>query len=417
MKIQSMKKAILFAYAVIAFAYTQAQTIIDTVSIGTGYTNQVWYSLQNDEQGSSAKNNWDLGFSTAGQGSNILINSVTGVKLWKYPNSDTSGWVTLDTTGLSTWTALYNSDTSWAYGAFKQNLSGNPYDVGWGIYDPNTHYVWGDSLYIIKLANGSYKKLWIVSLISGTYTFRYANLDGSNDTTVSLTKSTYTGKNFGYYSIQNNAALDREPLAANWDLLFTQYTGFIPQPYNVTGVLSNMGVTVAEASGVDVNTVTWTSYTFNTAMNEIGYDWKTYTGSWTIEDSLAYFVKDKTGNIWKVIFTGFGGSANGNFIFTKEKVSSVGITEANENSIGTLSIYPNPSNGNDISIIYNLEKSVSSANLAIYDLLGRKLHSENLNNTQGFYQHKISNQNFSSGIYIVTVEFDGKAVQQKLVIR
>lgn len=412
-----MKKIILFALAVIAFANTQAQTVIDTVSTGANYANQVWYSLQNDEQGSSAKNNWDLAFSTAGQGSNILINSVTGTKLWQYPNSDTTGWATLDTTGLSTWAALYNSDTTWAYGAFKQNLSSNPYDVGWGIYDPITHFVWGDSLYVIKLANGTYKKLWIQLLASGTYTFRFADLDGTNDVTTQLVKSTYTGKNFGYYSIQNGAALDREPLIANWDLLFTQYTGFIPQPYNVTGVLSNMGVTVAEASGVNVNTVTWNSYNFNTAMNEIGYNWKAYSGNWTIQDSLAYFVKDLSGNIWKIIFTGFGGGADGNHILSKEKVSSVGITETNGNSIGTLSVYPNPANGNDINIIYNLEKSVSSSTLSIYDLSGKKIHSENLNNTQGFYQHKISNQNLSAGMYIVAIEFNGKAVQQKLVIR
>lgn len=367
-----MKTTTLIALGISAYLSTQAQAVIDTVSIGANYTNQVWYSLQNDEQGSSAKNNWDLAFSVTGQGSNILINSVTGTKLWLYPKSDTSGWASFDTTGLYTWTPLYNSDTSWNYGAFKQNLSSNPYDVGWGIYDPITHIVTGDSLYVIKLANGIYKRLWIQKLAGGTYTFRYANLDGTNDVTATLVKSNYSGKNFGYYSIQNGAALDREPPTANWDLLFTQYTGFIPQPYNVTGVLSNIGVTVAEARGVDINNVSWTSYSFNTAMNEIGYDWKKYSGNWTIEDSLVYFVKDKTGNIWKVIFTGFGGMANGNYIFSKEKVSSVGIAEANGNNIGSIAVYPNPSNGNNVNIIYNLEKTVSSVHLSVYDLSGKK---------------------------------------------
>lgn len=352
-----------------------------------------------------------------GQGSNILINSVTGTKLWLYPKSDTSGWASFDTTGLYTWTPLYNSDTSWNYGAFKQNLSSNPYDVGWGIYDPITHIVTGDSLYVIKLANGIYKRLWIQKLAGGTYTFRYANLDGTNDVTATLVKSNYSGKNFGYYSIQNGAALDREPPTANWDLLFTQYTGFIPQPYNVTGVLSNIGVTVAEARGVDINNVSWTSYSFNTAMNEIGYDWKKYSGNWTIEDSLVYFVKDKTGNIWKVIFTGFGGMANGNYIFSKEKVSSVGIAEANGNNIGSIAVYPNPSNGNNINIIYNLEKTVSSVHLSVYDLSGKKLYTENLNNTQGFYQQKLSVPKLNAGIYVVTINIDGNTIQQKLIIQ
>lgn len=412
-----MKKLILIAFAAIAFSNTKAQSVTDTVSLGSGYANQVWYSLQNDEQGTAPKNNWDLAFSTAGQGSNILINSVTGTKLWVYPNANSSGWASVDTTGISAWTAIYNSDTSWGYGAFKQNLSADPYDVGWGIYDPITHFVNGDSLYLIKLSDNSYRKLWIEQLASGTYTFRFANPDGTNEAYATLVKSTYAGKNFAYYSIQTNAVLDREPLAANWDLFFTQYTAFIPQPYNVTGVFSNMGVTVAEGRGVDVSTVSYSSYTFTTPMNEIGYDWKNFSGSWTIEDSLVYFVNDKSGSIWKVIFTGFGGSADGNFIFTKEKLSASGINDVNGNSIGSLAIYPNPSNGNNINIIYHLEKFVSAANLSIYDLTGRKIYSEKLNGTQGFYQHKLSAQNLTAGMYLLTIEMQGNKIQQKLIVR
>lgn len=57
-----MKTTTLIALGISAYLSTQAQAVIDTVSIGANYTNQVWYSLQNDEQGSSAKNNWDLAF-------------------------------------------------------------------------------------------------------------------------------------------------------------------------------------------------------------------------------------------------------------------------------------------------------------------------------------------------------------------
>jgi len=414
-----MKKLSILAVASLVYATLGAQTVIDTVSIGSGYANQVWYSLQNDNQGTSPKNNWDLAFATGGMGSTILINSVNNVKLWKYPNADTSGWATVDTSGISSWPALYNSDTSWAYGAFSKGINfSNPYDLGWGIYNPITHHVIGDSLYIIKLSSGVYKKLWIKSLISGTYTFRYANLDGSNDTTVALSKSSFTGKNFGYYSIQNKTSLNREPNSANWDLLFTQYTAFIPSPYTVAGVLSNIGVKVAKASNVDVNTVQWTNYSFNSEINTIGYNWKQYTGSWVIEDSLAYFVKDKTGNIWKVIFTGFGGSANGNYIFSKEKVSAAGVEEITNNKISGLVVYPNPSNSGKVNLIYELTENVNTIQLHIFDVFGREVYRENLNNKiSGFYVHNIEVENLESGVYFVTMQADNSISQQKLIIK
>ncbi|HIP31124.1 MAG TPA: hypothetical protein EYG86_00025, partial [Crocinitomicaceae bacterium] len=110
----------------------------------------------------------------------------------------------------------------------------------------------GDRIFIIKLADGTYQKLIIEMLQGGVYTFKYADLDGENEVSASLTKSDYDGKNFGYYSIQNNTVLDREPVSPEWDLLFTKYVvdlggGFL---YGVSGVLANVNVQVAQANGV-----------------------------------------------------------------------------------------------------------------------------------------------------------------------
>lgn len=414
-----MKKILLICAGAFFLNNSNAQTVIDTVSLGLSYANQKWYSLQNDEQGASAKNNWDLAFGTGSQGSTIMINSITGTMLWGYPKADTSGWSTLDTSGLSTWTPRYNSDTSWAFGAFSlpRNM-GNSNDLGWGMYSSVTHLVIGDSLFIIKLANNSYRKLWIQYLVGGSYSFRYAQLNGANDTIVSISKATYTGKNFGYYSLQNNVALDREPLSANWDLLFAQYTAFIPQSYTVSGVLSNKGVTIAKTYPVDTGIVSWASHTFTTPINGIGYGWKSFDGAtWKIEDSLVYFAKTNSGNIWKLIFTGFGGSANGNYIFSKKLLSLTGVNDMNGKHLGSLSLYPNPSSGDNINIVYNIEKNISSATLNIYDLSGRTIFTENICKSQGLYKQQLSLQTLMAGMYIVRLELDGSYVQQKLIIK
>ncbi|MBL7937073.1 MAG: hypothetical protein JNM51_14795, partial [Bacteroidia bacterium] len=323
MKKQLLSLGIMFFAAM----HTNAQTIIDTVSVGAGYSNQKWYSLQNDEQGTQPKDNWDIAFEISGYSASILANvQKTNFAVYKTPYS-VAQYATLDTTGINTWPLLYNSDTTWTVGAFNKGaISSNPNDLGWGVYNSSNHIITGDSCYVIKLSSTSYKKIKINDLNGGIYSFDYANIDGTSAQSQSITKSNYTGKNFAYFDLTNNVAVDREPISANWDLTFVKYISFVPTPYGVTGVLSNKGVTVAQADNVNapVTYNSWYAHTFNTAINTIGYDWKEInmtTFAWDIKLDTVYFVKAKTGDIWKLRFTKFSGSSTGNFIFSKEKLS------------------------------------------------------------------------------------------------
>lgn len=415
MKKTGILSALLFAGS----ASVNAQVVTDTVSLGAGYANQVWYSLENDEQGNAPKNNWDIAFDASGYGTSVHINSVTGTGLWKYPVADTAGWSTLDTAGLSTWPNVYNSDTSWALGAFDKGMNlSNPFDLGWGIYNPVTHIVSGDSLFVIKLANGSYKKLRMEALNAGVYSFTYADLNGNNQQTASLSKTNYTGKNFGYYSLQNNAPLDREPLSANWDLVFTQYTTFLPQAYSVTGILHNAGVTTAHAEPVAnaATYVSWPSHPFNSVINEIGYDWKTFTSSWAIDDSLVYFVQTVDGAVWKVIPTGFGGSSNGNFIFTKEKLSATALTE-NGITTAVFAVYPNPAGNDGVYIVYALEQQVLNVQLQLRDVSGKVVLTASPGTAAGLHTTQMNTTGIAPGLYILIMEAGSQVLQQKIIIR
>lgn len=415
-----MKKFLLSTCCLLTLIQVQAQVITDTVSIGANYANQVWYSLQDDEQGASPKNNWDLAFEIESFGTSIHINSVTGTMLWTYPHGDTSSWNTMDTIGISGWVSQYNSDTSWSVGAFDIGADpGNMYDIGWGIYNSLTHIITGDSLFIIKLASGDYKKLWILNLAGGGFNFKYANLDGSNLQSVFLPKSTYVGKNFGYYSLQSNMALDREPVvSSNWDLLFTQYTGFIPSAYNVVGVLLNKGVSAVKVGGIgDAPTNNnWQSYTFNTEINEIGYNWKAFTGgNWVIEDSLLYFVQPDSGVIWKMIFTGFGGSALGDFVFNKEKLSTI-TSEDSESPVSAVAVYPNPSNGKEISLVLSCRHKGQNMQVRIFDLSGKIHNTFDLLADEGLQTLPISTAGISPGIYIVSIQCGAQTINHKIII-
>ena len=203
--------------------------------------------------------------------------------------------------------------------------------------------------------------------------------------------------------------------------MFTQHTAFIPTAYTVTGVLANTGVEVAKCSNIpDKNTYTnWQAATFGTAINIIGYDWKTFNGtSYDIKDSLLYFVKPANGDIWKIIFTGFGGSANGNYILSKEKLyTATSVAEVNGKTAASVALYPNPAKDQTVNIIYSFEITGTSAQVLVQDITGKTVWVDNLDVQKGLHQYHLPAQTLHSGLYIVTVASSNIATQQKLIIQ
>ncbi len=412
--ITAVKKVLLFNILSIFLIFgAHAQVVNETISIGTGYTEQTWYSLMDGSTYTASKSEWDLAFDLSGIGTSILVNSSKGVNLWLYPG-DNSDYATLDTTGMSTtWKKLYNSDTSWAYGAFSRVQNG--LSIGWGTYDPITHVITGDSIYVIQLANGNYRKLEIQDLTSGTYHFRQASLDNSFNADHTLTKSDFPGKNFGYFDLDSETSLDREPYYQSWDLLFTQYTGYLPAPYTVSGVLSNYNTEVAEAYPVDAATYTdYSSHSFTKHINGIGYDWKSFDfmSGWVLEDSLVYFVKAMNSSVWKLVFTDFGGSADGNFYFSKEQVYVSGLQNANEDFF--LNAYPNPAN-DQLNVAFDLQGD-QETEIALTNLSGRVLRQRVIN-AFGLEVVTLDVDDLESGIYLLRVQNGGRVKSQKIVIR
>ena len=405
-------KRILLAASVLFGINANAQ-IEDTVSLMPGYMDQVWYSLENDEQAREPKNNWDIAFDVSQFGASILVNQINGVSLYAHPSDTSDFTTTTDTTGMSTWIPLNNSDTTWSLGAFNENSMA--LDMGWGTYNTLTHQVVGNKFFIIELANGDLQKIWIESLASGVYTFRHATLDNSMDMTHTLTKSDFADKNFGYFNLSTHSELDREPNNQDWDLQFTQYHTLIPTgpgsflPYTVSGVLSNAGVEVAEANGVDQATyIDYMAETFDSKIDVIGYDWKSYQGSWMLVSDRIFFVKTASGDIWKLVFTDFGGMGNGNYVFSKELLAANNIKD---NEVATLEILPNPASENTTLI---LDGKGNDVNITVTDFNGKTVLTQNLNNI-GFVEHHISIEDLSIGMYFVTVITNGTSNTKKLI--
>ena len=399
----------------------QAQMVSETISIQPGYTHQTFYSLNSGNFSSVLNTDWDLAFQFRGFAGSILINSKNNVRLWKAGKSvaQWSSMTTSDTTGILSNPAneLFNSDTSWNFGAFNRtNNSANAFDLGWGVYDFITHTVTGDSVFFIKIGRNDYRKLMIENLagLSYVYTFRWANLDGTGETSATMAKSSYPGKFFGYFSLVNNTGIDREPAYSAWDLSFCQYMALSPTTYKVAGILSGDSIFVAKAYPVDPVGATPAGLTFNREINTIGYDWKTYdlpTNSWIIADSTVFFVKDRSNTVWKMIITGFGGSANGNFEFDKGPAIPAGVSEQNE--VRSFGCYPNPA-ADFTRIVLDVQRP-GPVELSVVDLNGRLCETRMFDVLSGLQTLDLSTALLNPGVYLLQIRLGGALLQQKLV--
>ena len=404
-KLKSLVLFIFFSSSV--FAQTT-----DTVSIGTSYSEQVYYSLENGVQSSVSKSDWDIAFETGSStGISILINASTGTELFVYPG-DTTDWSSLDTTGMRlNWTQRHNADTSWAYGAFSQDQSG--FFVGWGTYNMITHVITGDKLFVIKLSNGIYQKIWIKSLSGGTFHFRHATLNNSMDMLHSVKKSDYSTKNFAYFSLKNHNTIDKEPASDQWDLFFGQYTAFVPTPYLVTGLLQNAGVSAAKAYPVnDPSTyVDHSAHTFSDYINVLGYDWKSFNMTnmdYDIVDSTVYFVQTVAGDIWKLVFVDFEGSSTGNFIFTKEHVHFAGLSE--KASI-EFRMFPNPAS----DVLNIVLPAHTKYLLEIIDLSGKLVFQKSIVSPGPVLSTRLPE--LKSGLYMVRISDSVSSGTSRLLVK
>ncbi|MBI3234210.1 MAG: TonB-dependent receptor [Bacteroidetes bacterium] len=315
-----MKKiTLLFSILISTLGFSQALKP-DTLFMGPGYINDVYYNVFNQQKTTSLNTDWHLAFMTSNRNASIRINSGRGVRLFRVPNAAIGDFSSFDTTGWKNFTELHDLNSKWDRDAFTSIAPGpsSPFDYGWGDYNQTSHDVVGDSLYIIVLPGGLVKKLSIDTLFyDSLYTFRYADLDNSNMKTGTFNKRAYPNKLFGYYSLITDQIIDREPVDNTWQLRFTRYNELIPTGpstadwYPVVGALSNLGTEVVKATGVDVAAPFNPSLTFTNNTNAIGSDWKTFdqsTNKYVIPDSTVYFVRMNRKNtadsmvIAKVVF-------------------------------------------------------------------------------------------------------------------
>ncbi|MCS6929740.1 MAG: T9SS type A sorting domain-containing protein [Saprospiraceae bacterium] len=420
-------------FSVIASWPLIAQTF-QQISTGPGYQRQSYVDLAAGTEKQVPNTAWDIAFTVYGQqDAGIFINESAGtsmgqpqaaLELYDARTSDFSSQPNLDSIRNF---RLYNRERNWFYGAFNERRDTTKQtDYGWGTYNFATNQVVGNAVYVLKLRNGQFLKIKIESLIGTTYTFRYANLDGTNEQVKTINKANHPGKVLAYFSFATNDVVDVEP-STGFDLVYCRYT--TPQwdsinkvllQYMVTGILHGRGVQAAKAIGVDPKTVKFSDYQnrLHSELDVIGHDWKTFTGSgWNVPQDRVYFVKTANNRVWKIQFIDFEGAATGNAVFEKTDLGVVSALEAPQAVGLQVLTYPNPVRDR-LSVLLEVPSSLArEAQLEVVDLQGRIVNTVRVALVEGFQLLEMSAAEWVTGIYALRLRWPEREVFLGKVIK
>ena len=397
-------KYILSFFFLLNFVYSQ-QTV--QIGMGASYQYDIFYSFEDGITAFPERENWDLAFSV-NDIPNIRINSGSGITLFEVSN-DINEWSQINILPNDA-KQLRNSNTNWNNGAFVVDENGN-FDSNWIISeDTGEQFLQGSKVYIINY-NQETKKVKINSYNDGVYNLTIANLDNSNEQNIQVDSNDFIDKKFAYYSMSNNELIDREPFNFNWDILFTRYEeedvtlNNETMPYIVTGVLTNNNRSFEFDGSLDINPEL-NSSNFIFDINNIGYDWKEYSGVFTMVPNRSYYIFNQSEtNLYKLIFNSFSGQASGNLSFNLEEIE-YNQTSLMDNFQNHLNIFPNPNNGNfDI----RLPKVFFSA--SIFDLNGQLVINKQCDENCSFDLN-----NHSKGIYLLKLISNNINLVKKIIV-
>jgi len=269
------------------------------IEIGYPYKYQVYYDCNsNSVVKTNTKYDWDLSFECSPTGYHVLLNTAKSVfvaNLGEIPFS----------------TNLSSDGQTWLW----DNPNGDLNDTGIGDWRNTNNVFIIDRQFYENGSHAGYKKVQFTSFDTQSFTFKYANLDGTDEVTYTIQKD--HNLNFIHFNFDNGGqTLALEPNKDDWDLLFTNhYEKFdnLPLPFIVTQVLSNIhnNVTVAEDTNalfLSIQLADTIDYTFTDYWDEIGYDWKirnSADNSFTIDPDKSFIVKSTEGFFFKIRFIDF----------------------------------------------------------------------------------------------------------------
>lgn len=416
----SRRLSFILALPLLCAAVTNAQTTTHEITAGPGYAQSGYYKISDGSSEQVAHDAWDIAFSNLGTTqAGIFFNESTASSMG-LPTTPIEAYDpfvfdfadNIDPADLTEDLRIYNPETSWAEGAFNtMRDTSNSFDYGWGVYNPAQSKITGSRVFALKLRNGQYRKIMFDEYDGTTYTFRIANLDGSNTETKTVNTTFNNGSPVVYFSFTSGTNVTTP---TGWDMVFCRYVTFLFDgtgylPYFVTGILVNDGIQTAKAAGVDPVNVDYQDYldSLKNDIHLIGHDWKYFSGTaWSVADDVAYFVKTKDNKLYKIVFVGFEGSFTGTAIFEQTYLGELTSTADLPDGIGEVLMYPNPVAGR-LSISFTSETAAATA-LRLLDAAGQVVWSGVAHTQRGLNVLEINNlPMLPAGNYFLNVQVPG----------
>lgn len=417
-----MKNLYLTACLFMIATMTKGQEFV-FLTTGASYNEQVYYQLSDDANVHITNDTWDIAFSFVGDSTGIFVNESVRTSFGTPQNpvvlldAEDAIWESLiNPTDLTN--QLYNDEKSWAWGAFNSiRDDSDQNDYGWGQFSEEDNGITGSKIYVVQLRDGSYKKIEIQSFIDHTYTFRYANLDGSDEENVTLSEGFFPNNHLVCFSMASGD-FTTEITDQPWDLVFLRYvTPIMDTPFSVSGVLSNYGIQVAEARDINPIDATWEVYQdlLESDIDVIGSDWKEFNNGWIIHDQLSYFVLTEGPRLWKLQFYEFQGSSNGGITFEKTDLTDLVNTQSPSSNLNNFVLSPNPAT-ESIEVVFSLKNKPRDVRVSLLDIQGKELKVYVPNVHLGLNAFRMNDLPREKGVYFVRLESDQNIITQKLVI-
>lgn len=390
-------------------AGVQAQSFTEqTIDLTASYENDVYYDLTDASGEEEEAKNWHLAFGLGNGDATIHFQDSWGNKLYR-TTFDVADWATIDTTGISVLTPLTNSTETWGVGALNQDPvdPSSGFDLGWGSYDLVTHHVNGSAVYIAEI-DGEYYKLFINHLKAGKYTFQYEKMTtGSTLVSKTITKADYSDRRLIHFNLVDDQVFEREPEMDEWQFVIGKYIDFAPTVYPVVGVRTRAGIEVAQVENTDPENVDYSTLTFGTEINTVGYDWKTFnmgTFSFDLTEDLSYVLREEDGTLHHFYFSDYEGSSTG-IVKLMYKAAAVSVEEIEGNN--TILLASNPVLINE-SVKLNLENCLQ---VQVFDQLGNLVESMQNPGSETLLSFS------KSGLYMIQAVFQNESVVEKLIVQ
>ncbi len=292
-----------------------------TGATGSNYANMVFVDFSNNAAVAADRKSWNLGF-RSGSDFRVVLNHAYQSVASATDKTDITQVTEADAEGIdlnfSPGDGLLTNVDDWTGDLTKTAIA----EISANDNNNKVYFVASEST---KATVSEWFKVKITRNGDG-YKLQYAKINETNIKTLEVPKK--EDYNFTFVSLENNAIVDVEPKALNWDIQwgYSTYNSGLNTPYwfqdfivlNTIAGAEAAQILVFEADGETAASEATTiarfdafgegdlsGVTFLKTRDAIGSNWRSTIGSGIRRDRF-YLVKDPLGNIYKVRFVKMG---------------------------------------------------------------------------------------------------------------